>query len=480
MDQLIYLDNAATTAVYPEVVDKMLPYFTEQYGNPSSIYSFAGEARKAVTEAREILAKGINAKSDEIYFTGGGSESDNWALKATAEAYGDKGKHIITTTIEHHAILHTCEYLEKRGFEITYVNVDKNGIIKMEELKEAIRPDTILISVMTANNEIGTIQPIEEIGKIAREKGILFHTDAVQAFGHIPIDVDTASCIFLARHGVNKDGIRDYVSKEFGYDLYRTLDEIRPTYHHVESCQQTVPEAIIAFLESENYEDAVRNAVSLGGDTDTLAAITGSIAEAYYDMSAILRAECRSRVSEDILNVMQLFDETIGRRGYRSEEQEDLSGNAAIETAIHQVYAKDDKESFMFLLTMLCGGMKSKGHVLVPFVTVGEDMFSDLDVYQLKEGDTLTLEHDVRLHMDTVTEGKDAEWFYFFTGEEESRRQQCGNVIMSIPLYDMMEIAYKSDKVQGLVINPFGKYVRLTKELLGFLIKEFTDNWKEE
>lgn len=134
----------------------------------------------------------------------------------------------------------------------------------------------------------------------------------------------------------------------------------------------------------------------------------------------------------------------------------------------------------MFLLTMLCGGMKSKGHVLVPFVTVGEDMFSDLDVYQLKEGDTLTLEHDVRLHMDTVTEGKDAEWFYFFTGEEESRRQQCGNGIMSIPLYDMMEIAYKSDKVQGLVINPFGKYVRLTKELLGFLIKEFTDNWKEE
>ena len=289
----------------------------------------------------------------------------------------------------------------------------------------------------------------------------------------------TASCIFLARHGVNKEGIRDYVIKEFGYDLNRTLDEIRPTYHHVESCQQTVPEAIIAFLESENFEDAVRNVVSLGGDTDTLTAITGSIAEAFYDIPAILRAECRNRVSEDILNVMQLFDEIIGRRVYNLDEYGDLSGNAAIETAIHQLYAKDDKNSFLFLMTMLCGEMKNKCHVLVPFVTVGEEMFSDLDVYDLKEGDALTLEHDVRLIMDIVTEGNDEEWFYFFTGEEELRRKQCGNVIMSIPLYDMMKIAYKSEKVQGLVINPFGKYVRLTKELLGFILKEFTENWKE-
>lgn len=205
MDKLIYLDNAATTAVYPEVVEKMLPYFTETYGNPSSIYSFAGSAGKAVAEAREILAKGISAKTEEIYFTGGGSESDNWALKATAEAYGNKGKHIITTTIEHHAILHTCEYLEKKGYEITYVNVDEKGIINLKELKEAIRPDTILISVMTANNEIGTVQPIEEIGRIAREKGILFHTDAVQAFGHIPIDVEKMNIDMLSAsaHKVN-------------------------------------------------------------------------------------------------------------------------------------------------------------------------------------------------------------------------------------------------------------------------------------
>ena len=175
MSKIIYLDNAATTQVYPEVLEAMHPYFTEYYGNPSSIYSFAGEANKAVTRARETLADFIHANPDEIYFTGGGSESDNWAIKATAEAYGEKGKHIITTKIEHHAVLHTCEYLEKKGFEITYLDVDENGTVRVDELEKAIRPDTILISVMTANNEIGTIQPIEEIGKIARAHGVLFH-----------------------------------------------------------------------------------------------------------------------------------------------------------------------------------------------------------------------------------------------------------------------------------------------------------------
>ena len=198
MRKVIYLDNAATTQVYPEVLETMLPYFTECYGNPSSIYSFAGEANRAVTDAREKIAKVINAKTEEIYFTGGGSESDNWALKATAEAYESKGKHIITTKIEHHAILHTCEYLEKKGYEVTYLDVDENGTVKLEDLKAAIRPDTILISVMAANNEIGTIQPIEEIGRIAREHNILFHTDAVQAFGHVPIDVDKMNIDMLS------------------------------------------------------------------------------------------------------------------------------------------------------------------------------------------------------------------------------------------------------------------------------------------
>ena len=190
MKKLIYLDNAATTKTAPEVVEAMLPYFSEAYGNPSSIYSLAGESRKAVDQARETIAKALGARPEEIYFTAGGTESDNWALKAAAEFYRKKGNHIITTKIEHHAVLHSCQWLEKQGFEVTYLNVDENGVVRLEELKAAIRPTTILISVMYANNEIGTIQPIREIGEIAHEHGILFHTDAVQAFGQLPIQVD--------------------------------------------------------------------------------------------------------------------------------------------------------------------------------------------------------------------------------------------------------------------------------------------------
>ena len=199
--KLIYLDNAATTRVRPEVVEEMLPYFTENYGNPSAIYSFAGKANAAVEEARSVIAKAINAKKEEIYFTNGGTESDNWALKATAEAYGAKGKHIITTEIEHHAILHTLEYLEKRGFEVTYLPVDENGFVSLTELEEAIREDTILITVMAANNEIGTLEPIKEIGEIAHKHGVLFHTDAVQAYGHIPLDVEEMNIDLLSASG---------------------------------------------------------------------------------------------------------------------------------------------------------------------------------------------------------------------------------------------------------------------------------------
>lgn len=205
MKQLIYLDNAATTKTRPEVVEAMLPYFTEFYGNPSSVYEFSGISKKAITGARETIANALGAKSNEIYFTAGGSEADNWALIATAEAYESKGKHIITSKIEHHAVLHTCEYLEKRGFEVTYLDVDENGVIKLEELKKAIRPDTILISIMFANNEIGTIEPIKEIGQIAKEHGVFFHTDAVQAFGHVPINVDEYNIDMLSTsaHKVN-------------------------------------------------------------------------------------------------------------------------------------------------------------------------------------------------------------------------------------------------------------------------------------
>lgn len=201
MSKLIYMDNAATTAVKPEVFEKMKPYFMENYSNPSSVYSFAGEAKKAVDDARDIVAGALNAKAAEIYFTGGGSEADNWAIKATAEAYKNKGKHIITSAIEHHAVLHTCGWLERHGYEVTYLPVDENGTVSPEKVEEAIRPDTILISIMFANNEIGTIEPIKEIGEIAKKHGVLFHTDAVQAFGHVPIDVQEMHIDMLSASG---------------------------------------------------------------------------------------------------------------------------------------------------------------------------------------------------------------------------------------------------------------------------------------
>lgn len=203
---MIYLDNAATTKVNKKVLESMVPYFSEIYCNPSAAYSFATKGRIAIEEARNHAAKLIGASDMEIYFTSGGSESDNWAIKAVAESFSDKGKHIITTKIEHHAVLHTCEYLERHGFDITYLNVDSDGKVRLDELKKSIREDTILISVMTANNEIGTIQPVAEIGKIAHEKGILFHTDAVQAYGHIPINVDEMNIDLLSASGHKFNG----------------------------------------------------------------------------------------------------------------------------------------------------------------------------------------------------------------------------------------------------------------------------------
>ncbi len=223
---MIYLDNAATTKAAPEVVDAMLPYFSEYYGNASTIYSLGAESKKAMDHARQTIADSLGAKPEEIYFTAGGSESDNWALKATAEAYASKGKHIITTKIEHHAILHTCEYLEKRGFEITYLNVDRDGLISLDELKAAIRPDTILISVMFANNEIGTIEPIAEIGEIAKEHGVLFHTDAVQAYAQVPINVDEMHIDMLSASGHKLNG-----PKGIGFLYIRKGVKIRSFVH---------------------------------------------------------------------------------------------------------------------------------------------------------------------------------------------------------------------------------------------------------
>ena len=222
----IYLDNAATTRTSPAVVEAMLPYFSEHYGNPSAIYGLGQENKNAISEARGKIAAVLGAQDREIYFTAGGSEADNWALKAACEAYGAKGKHIITTRIEHHAILHTCEYLEQRGFDVTYVDVDEYGVVKMDELRAAIRPDTILISVMFANNEIGTLQPIGEIGALARERGILFHTDAVQAFGQVPIDVDALHIDMLSASGHKFHG-----PKGIGFLYIRQGVKIRSFLH---------------------------------------------------------------------------------------------------------------------------------------------------------------------------------------------------------------------------------------------------------
>lgn len=226
MKKLIYLDNAATTKTAPEVVEAMLPYFTEYYGNPSSIYELAGESKKAINEGREKIANVLGTKTNEIYFTAGGSEADNWALKATFEAYKDKGNHIITTKIEHHAILHTCEWLEKQGAKVTYLDVDENGIIRLEDLEKAISPETILISIMTANNEIGSIQPIKEIGMIAKEHGILFHTDAVQAFGQLPIHVDECNIDMLSSSAHKING-----PKGIGFLYIRKGVKIRSLIH---------------------------------------------------------------------------------------------------------------------------------------------------------------------------------------------------------------------------------------------------------
>lgn len=226
MDKFVYLDNAATTRTEPEALEAMLPYFSENYGNASSIYGLGAASKKAIHNAREIIAGSLGAEVQDIYFTAGGSEADNWALIAAAEAMESKGKHIITTNIEHHAILHTCKYLEKKGFQVTYLEVDKEGRVSPEAVRSAIRPDTILISVMFANNEIGTIQPIEEIGELAKEHRILFHTDAVQAYGHVPIDVNKYHIDMLSASGHKFGG-----PKGIGFLYIRRGVKIRSFIH---------------------------------------------------------------------------------------------------------------------------------------------------------------------------------------------------------------------------------------------------------
>ena len=226
MERLIYLDNAATTAARPEVVQAMEPYFTELYGNPSSVYSFSQKSKAAVIQARETIARALNTQADNIYFTAGGTEADNWALVATYDLLGKNGGHIITTKVEHHAILHTCEYLKARGAEITYLDVDEYGRVSPEAVEAAIQPNTILISIMAANNEIGTIMPIAEIGAVAKKHNILFHTDAVQAFGQIPLDVEKMHIDMLSASGHKLNG-----PKGIGFLYIRKGVKIRSFIH---------------------------------------------------------------------------------------------------------------------------------------------------------------------------------------------------------------------------------------------------------
>lgn len=201
MARFVYADNAATTSVSKAVLDEMIPYFSDKYGNPSSIYSIGQESLKALDKARKQVADAIGAKENEIYFTSGGSEADNWAIKGIAHANEKKGKHIITTKFEHHAVMHTMKVLQKEGFEITYLDVNNNGVVNPSDLEKAIREDTTLVTIMYANNEIGTIQPIKELGKICKDKGVVFHTDAVQAVGHVKIDVKDQNIDLLSMSG---------------------------------------------------------------------------------------------------------------------------------------------------------------------------------------------------------------------------------------------------------------------------------------
>lgn len=222
----VYLDYAATTPVKKDVLEEMLPYFNQHFGNPSSIHSYGRESKKAIDLARDRIANSLTAKPEEIFFTAGGSEADNWAIKGVAYAFKNKGKHIITSKIEHHAVLHSCQHLEKEGFEVTYLDVDQYGMISLEDLKKAIKDTTILITIMYANNEIGTIQPIKEIAKIAKERSIIFHTDAVQAYGNIDINVETlgADLISISAHKV-------YGPKGIGALYIKKGTKLQPILH---------------------------------------------------------------------------------------------------------------------------------------------------------------------------------------------------------------------------------------------------------
>ena len=284
----------------------------------------------------------------------------------------------------------------------------------------------------------------------------------------------TASAIYMARNGSSKEEIKEYIEREFHYDLSRTLDNIRPYYHHVESCQETVPEAIIAFLESKDFEDAVRNAVSLGGDTDTLGAITGSIAEAFYGIHAVLIAECKSRIDKGMMtDVLDEFDHVLGRSvDTYSDEVDEIQANQMIEVAIDQYYIQQDKNGMLLFMEVMVTRMQQAGEVVVPYITENPFM-SEEQIGKVKAGDTISLDHDVRLKIETVKDADEKEWIGVFTSSEEMHKGSAGNVQMNQSIESILRLALNWEQVNGIVINPFGKYIQMTKKMIELLINGY-------
>lgn len=280
----------------------------------------------------------------------------------------------------------------------------------------------------------------------------------------------TASAIFMARNGSSKEEIKKYIENEFHYDLNRTLDEIRPSFHMDETCQKTVPEAIIAFLEARDFEDAIRNAVSLGGDTDTLGAITGSIAEAYFGISETLISECRNRINKDMRDVVDAFYSFV-------REDDSPNTNQMIEKAINQYYVHNDKEGMILFIDMMINTMKQGGEFIVPYITKNS-FLSEEQINSITIGDTFTLDHDVKLKMETVKDASGKEWLGVFTSSNEMHKGSSGNVQINQSILSILRLALDLEEINGIVINPFGKYMQISKAMILLLIGIYEEHEK--
>lgn len=280
----------------------------------------------------------------------------------------------------------------------------------------------------------------------------------------------TASAIFMARNGSSKEEIKKYIENEFHYDLNRTLDEIRPSFHMDETCQKTVPEAIIAFLEARDFEDAIRNAVSLGGDTDTLGAITGSIAEAYFGISETLISECRNRINKDMRDVVDTFYSFV-------RKDDSPNTNQMIEKAINQYYVHNDKEGMILFMNMMINAMNQGGEFIVPYITKNP-FLSKEQTNSINIGDTFTLDHDVKLKMETVKDASGIEWLGVFTSTEEMHKGSCGNVQINQSILSILRLALDLEEINGIVINPFGKYMQISKAMILLLIGIYEEHEK--